>query len=233
MATARTKVLVFSFFTRDDRLPRRAALAICGWTDARSGFSSSTGRCQRSSATSAVNRFRDDAGPVVLLSSEVGSEGLDFQFCATMFNYDLPWNPMRVEQRIGRLDRYGQEAEVIHIFNMVVERHDRGPDLLSPVRAHPDLRGIDRRPRGDPRRDEQGVGFQRDVLPPRSRGRAGAHERPDRRRDPASPAGPRPVRGGQQAFPRHDDVFLERFNDIERESATSLQGRSRRSSSVS
>ncbi|WP_156027720.1 helicase-related protein [Candidatus Solirubrobacter pratensis] len=68
----------------------------------------------------AVTRFRDDRGPVVLLSSEVGSEGLDFQFCARMFNYDLPWNPMRVEQRIGRLDRYGQSSEVIHILNMIV-----------------------------------------------------------------------------------------------------------------
>lgn len=68
----------------------------------------------------AVARFRDAPGPVVLLSSEVGSEGLDFQFCSRMFNYDLPWNPMRVEQRIGRLDRYGQESELIHIVNMIV-----------------------------------------------------------------------------------------------------------------
>jgi superfamily II DNA or RNA helicase len=68
----------------------------------------------------AVASFRDDPGPVLLLSSEVGSEGLDFQFCSRMFNYDLPWNPMRVEQRIGRLDRYGQASEVIHIRNMIV-----------------------------------------------------------------------------------------------------------------
>ena len=68
----------------------------------------------------AVATFRGIREPVVLLSSEVGSEGLDFQFCSRMFNYDLPWNPMRVEQRIGRLDRYGQEREVIHILNMIV-----------------------------------------------------------------------------------------------------------------
>ena len=43
----------------------------------------------------------------ILLSSEVGGEGLDFQFCRVIINYDLPYNPMRVEQRIGRIDRFG------------------------------------------------------------------------------------------------------------------------------
>ncbi len=57
----------------------------------------------------------------ILLSSEVGGEGLDFQFCNCMVNYDLPWNPMRVEQRIGRLDRYGQLSPKILIYNFSVE----------------------------------------------------------------------------------------------------------------
>jgi len=57
----------------------------------------------------------------ILLSSEVGSEGLDMQFCNVIFNYDLPWNPMRVEQRIGRIDRIGQTAEKLAIFNLVVK----------------------------------------------------------------------------------------------------------------
>ncbi|MGW5463727.1 helicase-related protein [Streptomyces sp. NPDC003996] len=56
----------------------------------------------------------------LLLVSEVGSEGLDFEFCNVLVNYDLPWNPMRVEQRIGRLDRFGQKYEKIFIFNMQV-----------------------------------------------------------------------------------------------------------------
>ena len=55
----------------------------------------------------------------VLLSSEVGSEGLDFQFCDALVNYDIPWNPMRVEQRIGRIDRYGQASEAVAIYNFV------------------------------------------------------------------------------------------------------------------
>lgn len=55
----------------------------------------------------------------VLLSSEVGCEGLDFQFCNFLINYDLPWNPMRIEQRIGRIDRYGQKSETVAIVNFV------------------------------------------------------------------------------------------------------------------
>lgn len=64
-----------------------------------------------------IERFQFDQTVRVLLSSEVGSEGLDFQFCHYLVNYDLPWNPMKVEQRIGRLDRLGQEAEKIQIIN--------------------------------------------------------------------------------------------------------------------
>nr|CAD6609884.1 DNA/RNA helicase, superfamily II, SNF2 family protein [Rhizobium sp. TCK] len=68
-----------------------------------------------------IRAFARPEGPSVLLSSEVGSEGIDLQFCRFIVNYDLPWNPMRVEQRIGRLDRLGQKAERISIINMVVE----------------------------------------------------------------------------------------------------------------
>jgi hypothetical protein len=62
----------------------------------------------------AVERFRENAQ--VLISTEAGGEGRNFQFCHVMFNYDLPWNPMRIEQRIGRLDRIGQQR-AIHIYN--------------------------------------------------------------------------------------------------------------------
>lgn len=55
----------------------------------------------------------------ILLSSEVGCEGLDYQFCDCLVNYDLPWNPMRVEQRIGRIDRYGQKSETVAIYNLI------------------------------------------------------------------------------------------------------------------
>lgn len=67
-----------------------------------------------------INEFRESKFDI-LLSSEVGSEGLDMQFCNVVVNYDLPWNPMRVEQRIGRIDRIGQEADKLLVFNLCIE----------------------------------------------------------------------------------------------------------------
>ena len=63
----------------------------------------------------------DDNAIDMLLFTEVGSEGLDYQFCDMMINYDLPWNPMRIEQRIGRIDRRGQISEVVNIHNVITE----------------------------------------------------------------------------------------------------------------
>lgn len=57
----------------------------------------------------------------VLLFSEVGCEGLDYQFCDCMINYDLPWNPQAIEQRIGRIDRNGQKSESVSIINIITE----------------------------------------------------------------------------------------------------------------
>lgn len=69
----------------------------------------------------AIKKFQNDDNLHFLLSSEVGSEGLDMQFCDTMINYDLPWNPMVVEQRIGRIDRFGQKSSIVNIYNLIVE----------------------------------------------------------------------------------------------------------------
>lgn len=57
----------------------------------------------------------------IMLVSEVGGEGLDFQFCSALINYDLPYNPMRIEQRIGRIDRMGQKSDKIIIGNLCIE----------------------------------------------------------------------------------------------------------------
>lgn len=70
--------------------------------------------------TEILYEFKHNPQAHILLSSEVGSEGLDMQFCSSMVNYDLPWNPMVVEQRIGRIDRFGQKSPIVNIYNFVV-----------------------------------------------------------------------------------------------------------------
>ena len=67
-----------------------------------------------------LDEFKNNPDAHILLSSEVGSEGLDMQFCNSMVNYDLPWNPMVVEQRIGRIDRFGQKSPTVNIYNIIV-----------------------------------------------------------------------------------------------------------------
>jgi SNF2 family DNA or RNA helicase len=69
----------------------------------------------------AVKKFRSSNDFSVLLSTQVGGEGRNFQFCRMLINYDLPWNPMKLEQRIGRLDRIGQKSNKIYIYNFFIE----------------------------------------------------------------------------------------------------------------
>jgi len=69
----------------------------------------------------AVERFRTNSEFSILLSTEIGGEGRNFQFCRILINYDLPWNPMKLEQRIGRLDRIGQQSKQIYIYNFFLE----------------------------------------------------------------------------------------------------------------
>ena len=68
-----------------------------------------------------LRSFESDGDIQVLLSSEVASEGVDLQFSSLLVNYDLPWNPARIEQRIGRIDRIGQPEPKILIWNLVYE----------------------------------------------------------------------------------------------------------------
>ena len=65
----------------------------------------------------AKHRFREGEADL-LLCTDAAAEGLNFQFCGAVVNYDMPWNPMRVEQRIGRIDRLGQKHERIRIVNL-------------------------------------------------------------------------------------------------------------------
>jgi superfamily II DNA or RNA helicase len=73
------------------------------------------GGMKRLEKDEAIEYFKGDAQ--VLVSSESGGEGRNLQFCRAIINYDLPWNPMKIEQRIGRIHRLGQDRDV-HIFNL-------------------------------------------------------------------------------------------------------------------
>jgi len=64
----------------------------------------------------AVRSFQQ--GTRIMVATDAGSEGRNLQFCNAVCNFDLPWNPMKIEQRIGRLSRIGQHRDV-HVFNLV------------------------------------------------------------------------------------------------------------------
>jgi superfamily II DNA or RNA helicase len=79
-------------------------------------FARFEGRLSGADKDAAIAAFRDEAP--VLLCTESGGEGRNIQFCNTLINFDVPWNPMAIEQRIGRIDRIGQRREVF-VFNLV------------------------------------------------------------------------------------------------------------------
>ena len=81
---------------------------------------SADGSWRRIGRDDAKRRFREGEAEV-LLCTDAAAEGLNFQFCGALINYDMPWNPMRVEQRIGRIDRLGQQHGIIRIVNLHYE----------------------------------------------------------------------------------------------------------------
>ena len=81
-------------------------------------FSTFSGEQSRDEKDAAVEQLRNDVP--VMLCTDSGGEGHNLQFADTLINYDLPWNPMRIEQRIGRVHRYGQTRDVF-VFNLCTE----------------------------------------------------------------------------------------------------------------
>lgn len=73
---------------------------------------------QKQTKQEVIDEFKASKSDSILVSTEVASEGVDLQFCKVLINYDLPWNPTRIEQRIGRIDRLGQKSEIIHVWNL-------------------------------------------------------------------------------------------------------------------
>lgn len=114
------KVVIFTEFLATQQYIM-ARLARSGWRSL-----AFDGRCSTSRKEWTKSLFKDHPGVRALVSTETGGEGINLQFCRTMINYDLPWNPMRIEQRIGRIHRLGQTRDVL-IYNLftrqTVEEH--------------------------------------------------------------------------------------------------------------
>lgn len=81
------------------------------WLHRHQGTDRVTGSKTADMRSALVDYFRDEAA--VMIATEAGAEGINLQFCSLVVNYDLPWNPQRIEQRIGRCHRYGQKHDVV------------------------------------------------------------------------------------------------------------------------
>ena len=131
----------------------------------------------------AEREFRDDCQ--VLVATEAAGEGINLQFCWFMINYDIPWNPVRLEQRMGRIHRYGQEKDCL-IFNFV-STNTREGRVLQKLFERLDA------DRGRPRPEAHRQGLQRPGrgLPGQP---AGTHAPRDVRAQPDRAGDPRPHR---------------------------------------
>lgn len=111
------QVLTFNGTNRDDATGR----IYQEWLAANRESGRATGSRQVDLRAAIIDRFRDRAK--VLIATEAGAEGLNLQFCSAIINFDLPWNPQRIEQRIGRCHRYGQKHDVV-VINFLNERNE-------------------------------------------------------------------------------------------------------------
>jgi len=101
------------------------------WLDRHRGTDRVTGSRTADMRSALVEYFREQGR--IMIATEAGAEGINLQFCALVVNYDLPWNPQRIEQRIGRCHRYGQRHDVVvvNFLNQKNEADQRVYELLS------------------------------------------------------------------------------------------------------
>jgi len=97
------------------------------WVVSNQGTGRITGSRDIDIRTALIEHFRDSAD--ILIATEAAAEGVNMQFCSMVINYDLPWNPQRVEQRIGRCHRYGQKHDVV-VINFFNERNHADQRVL-------------------------------------------------------------------------------------------------------
>lgn len=90
------------------------------WKQRHDGDGAISGSRQADMKAAVVEEFRDRAS--ILIGTEAAAEGINLQFCSLLVNYDLPWNPQRIEQRIGRCHRYGQKNDVV-VINFLNKRN--------------------------------------------------------------------------------------------------------------
>lgn len=101
------------------------------WLEEYKGTDHITGSPQVDRRTALIDHFRKDdgSGAEIMIATEAAAEGVNLQFCALIINYDLPWNPQRVEQRIGRCHRYGQRFDVV-VINFLNTRNQADQRVL-------------------------------------------------------------------------------------------------------
>ena len=91
------------------------------WLEKHKGESIVTGSKTADKRSALIEYFKNDAK--IMIATEAAAEGVNLQFCSMIVNYDLPWNPQRVEQRIGRCHRYGQKFDVV-VINFLNKRNE-------------------------------------------------------------------------------------------------------------
>ncbi len=97
------------------------------WLEKNKATGRTTGSRAVNMRTALIEHFRDEA--TIFLATEAAAEGINLQFCSLVVNYDLPWNPQRIEQRIGRCHRYGQKHDVV-VINFLNERNEADRRVL-------------------------------------------------------------------------------------------------------
>lgn len=123
----RDGIVLFNGSNTDDK----SKAVYASWIERHQGTDKATGSRTADMRSALVDYFREEGQ--IMIATEAGAEGINLQFCSLVVNYDLPWNPQRIEQRIGRCHRYGQKHDVVvvNFLNQNNEADARVFEILS------------------------------------------------------------------------------------------------------